>query len=200
MSVKVSEGSSSGDFKLPEPATYLARCVQLIDIGTQYSEHYRKSAHKITFGFELLGETRDDGEPMLVFHRFTASLHKNAALRASLESWRAKPFTPEELGSFDLVKVLGAPCYINIVHSDDGKWANVKSIMALPKGTTAPPALSETLLFDIDNPDMTVYEKFGDKMKAIIEASEEWGARTGKQTGDSHEAPPTPFDDNEPPF
>ena len=175
MGIKVSEQTEGSFEKVPE-GTHVARCVQVIDLGTQFSEHYRKSAHKILFGFELMNEAKQDGEPFLIFMRRTASLHVRSTLRGDLEAWRGKQFTAEELESFDLSSVLGASAYVNVGPSDDGKYMNIRSIMSLPKGAQPGPAKTPLLLFDIDAPDMDVFEQFGDKLKATIESAEEWNA------------------------
>ncbi|MHA1379626.1 MAG: hypothetical protein ACTSRG_14730 [Candidatus Helarchaeota archaeon] len=47
------------------------------------------------------------------------SLHAKATMRKFLESWRGKKFTKEELEGFDLQKILGKPCQLQIIHSDD---------------------------------------------------------------------------------
>ena len=71
--------------------------------------------------------------------RYTLSLHENAALRRDLQSWRGRAFTETELAGFDLKTVLGVPCMITLVHSPDGKYANIQAVAGLPKGMEAPP-------------------------------------------------------------
>lgn len=198
MGIKVSEGSGSGNFEKAPEGTHIARCVQVIDLGTQYSEHYGKSAHKMLFGFELLNEADSEGKPFMVFMRRTASLHKRASLRSDLESWRAKPFTEEELKSFDLSKVLGAPAYISVVQSSDGKWMNISSIMAPPKGSEIPKAKSELVLFDLDDVDMNIFNSFGEKLQETIRKSEEWSDPASVPESDDDPAPK--FDEDEIPF
>ena len=36
------KGTNGGDFQMPEPGTYLARCFRIVDIGTQYGEYQGK--------------------------------------------------------------------------------------------------------------------------------------------------------------
>ena len=67
--------------------------------------------------------------------RHTLSLSDNANLYKDLVAWRGKKFTSEELAGFDLGAVLGAPALINVIHSEDGKWANIGSIMPNMPGT-----------------------------------------------------------------
>ena len=85
-------------------------CSKIIDLGTQYSETFKNSAHKIRIFWEIIGETIEiNGEqmPRLVSKEFTLSLNEKSKLRQALQSWRGKAFTAEELQGFDLRKVLG---------------------------------------------------------------------------------------------
>ena len=68
-------------------------------------------------------------------------------------SWRGRDFTAEELDAFNLRNIVGAPCLMNIIHTEgkDGKtYANIAGLMRLPKGM--PPAKLETdpIIFDLD--------------------------------------------------
>lgn len=82
------------------------------------------------------------GKPYTISNRYTLSLHEKANLRKHLESWRGRVFTEAELDGFDLETVIGANAYIQIVHKVSGKgqtFANIASIMSLPKGMTGLP-------------------------------------------------------------
>jgi len=78
-----------------------------------------------------------------------------------LQSWRGRAFTPEELKKFDLVNVLGKPAFINVTHSvkGDKTYANLTSIMPLPKGMPAPTLEGEALTYSIDEPDPVAFDK-----------------------------------------
>ena len=150
MSLTVSEGATTA-YAPPEAGTFTARCIALIDLGTQRTtyEGEAKSAHKLLLQFEITDpdNRRADGEPFTVSKRFTASLHAKAALRGFLEAWRGRPFTPEELRGFDLKTLLGVPCLLGIVHSSkEGRtFANISSCMRLPKGMAAPAGALEPI-------------------------------------------------------
>jgi hypothetical protein len=78
--------------------------------------------------------------PFLVRRRYTCSLHEKATLRRDLESWRGRAFTDKELEAFDLESLLSVGCLINVIHEsrNGSTYANVASVMRLPKGMTAP--------------------------------------------------------------
>ncbi len=152
-------------------------------MGTQYSEYYGTSSAKVLIGWELPNElqppTSDRAEqPHLVWKRFTCSLHKKAALRSVLESWRGKPFTREELQGFDLKNLLDVPCMLNVVHQESGEntYANVAAVMAMPKGNTVPDRVSDLVYFNITEWNEKVFETFSDNLKETIRKSSEYKA------------------------
>ncbi len=106
-----------GDFEPPPAGTHVARCVQVIDVGTQHwtsAQYGPKSGRKIRLTWELSNETKvfdeTKGEqPIFVSAEYTASLNEKSNLRKVLTSWRGKPFSDEELQGFDPRKI-SAPC------------------------------------------------------------------------------------------
>jgi hypothetical protein len=169
---------SGGSNFTPAPAgTHLAICCQVIDLGHQFSQFYGKTKHKVLIGWELPDEKNEEGKPFLVWNRYTLSLHENSQLTVHLEAWRGRPFTEEERKGFHLKNVLGKPCMLNIAHepgSDGkGKYARVKAVMAIPKGTKVPDLTAEQVLFDIEEWDSSVFDGFSDNLKKTIENSEE---------------------------
>ena len=105
-----------------------------------------------------------DGRPFSISKEYTASIGEKANLRKDLEAWRGRPFSSEELRNFSLENVLGAPCLLGVVHkpSKDGAkvYANVGSIMALPKGMPSPELVNPAVKFDIGTFDQKVFESF----------------------------------------
>jgi hypothetical protein len=126
----------------PAPAgTHCAVCVDVIDLGVvevNYLGKVRKQ-HKIVIAWQI-DETMEDGKPFLVRRRYTCSLHEKATLRRDLESWRGRAFTNTELEAFDLENLLGVGSLLNVIHEsrNGSTFANVASIMRLPKNMTAP--------------------------------------------------------------
>jgi hypothetical protein len=195
MSLTVSEGAA-GSYTPPEAGTFAARCVRLIDLGTQTAtyEGETKAAHKLLIGFEITDSDnrRDDGTPHIVSKRFTASLHPKAALRKFLEAWRGKPFTPAELAAFDLKVLLGQPCLLGIVHDTKGDrtYANLSSCMKLPKGFTAGAGTEPLVHFDVSEPDWTVFAALGSRLQDQIAASPEYARLTPPKTVSLTPPPP----------
>lgn len=130
---------SEGSFEQPPTGMIQAVCVFVHDIGTQVSEYQGKPnvAHKIIVSWELAEKmTEGDyaGKPFMVSKYYTLSLNEKANLRKDLESWRGVKFTEEELDGFDVEKLVGANCFLNLVKNAKDKVV-ISAITQLPKGT-----------------------------------------------------------------
>ena len=142
------------DFKQPPQGTHVARCYQLIDIGTQHGEYLGEPTvrQQMIVRFELPFETdvfEGVEKPLIASKFYTVSLGEKANLRKDLEAWRGKAFTAAELAGFNVSAILGAPCTVSIIHSEKGK-AKVTAVAALPKGTVCPPAFNKVSKFTLD--------------------------------------------------
>lgn len=154
MSIYVSSGGNSDEYKQVSTGTHPAVCTMLVDLGLQSSTFNGETRwkHKLYFRWEVPGERAADGKPLSVGMQITASLHKKGNLRGLLESWRGKAFTEDELQKFDVSAVLGKPCLLNVLQEQKGDkiYANVKGVMALPKSIPAPKAESTPVLYSGD--------------------------------------------------
>jgi hypothetical protein len=178
---------TGGSAFTPCPAgSYLARCVQLIDLGTQTSnfEGEVKRARKVLVAWEILDDEcrKDDGSPFILSKRFTQSLHEKAALRKMLEAWRNRTFSPVELKGFDLGTVLGKDAFLSVIHTDkEGKtFANIAAVMKPPKGMTAPEGTGNEPLvqWDMAAPDWAVFAALTPRLVEQIESSPEFKSLT----------------------
>jgi hypothetical protein len=165
------------EFDIVPEGVYTARCIKLIDLGTQdasFGEEV-KSRKKVYVTWELLDDTvkMSDGRPYAISKTYTASLHEKAGLRKDLQAWRGKRFTESELEGFDLKNVLGTYCLIQVSHTEknDRVYANIDAIMATKE---KPKGINELVHFDIDEPDMAVYEAMPDWLKEKIQLAPEW--------------------------
>lgn len=166
---------------IPE-GTHMARCVQLIDLGTQYSQVYDKESRKVMIRWELPSETilNEEGMevPRMIHAVYTQSLSEKATLRKMLEGWRGKRFSDEELRGFDLSVLAGLPCMVTVVHNSNGgnRYANVSAVAAIPKGMPVPEQVNESIVFDIDNPvDQAKIDCFPEFIQKMIRNSKDMG-------------------------
>lgn len=178
MALTATDNGGGGDFKPAPEGTHIARCVRIIDLGTQPgSQQYPTPRHKVLFVWELPGELEDvDGKkvPMLVMKRYTMSLHENAAMRHDLKAWRGREFTDAELKAFSLKNVVGAPCMVTVVHSSDGRYANLQAVTACPKGLDVPKPHHPLVFWEIENGADETFATFGDRLQETIRKAPEW--------------------------
>lgn len=174
----LTEGSTK-EFEQPPAGNHVARCYQVVDLGTQEGEFQGKpnSARKVSIRWELCNEFMSDGDnagkPFSVGKIYTASLNEKATLRHHLESWRGRAFTQEELMGFDSSKLLGVACMVNVGMSENNK-AKVLSVAALPKGMQAPPMVNQPVKFELDNFNGQVFESLSKWLKGEIVKSPEY--------------------------
>ena len=123
---------------IPAPeGSHSAVCVDVVDLGileVTYNGRTEKK-HMIRLVWQI-DQDMNNGKPFCVSRRFTLSLHKKAALRATLEGWRGRTFTEAELAGFDLEALIGSPCLLTIIHvaHDGSTFANVSTVMKPPPG------------------------------------------------------------------
>lgn len=198
--------SGGGNFEQAPVGTHVARCIGLIDIGTQHGEYQGAPTvrRQCIVKWELPNEKMETGEyagqPFTVSKFYTQSLSEKANLRKDLVNWRGRDFTDDELAGFDAKNIIGKPCMVSITTNAKGR-ASVSGVMALPKGTSVPDQINPSLYFSLEDGefDQAVYDEFSDKMKAMIQASDEWKERAGiavkKSSGpdDDFHDDPIPF-------
>jgi len=147
------------EFQIVDEGTHIAICTAVVGIGPQETHFGEKEQLKIRFEISLERVTYTDKDgiehegPMIVWKTYTASLNEKANLRKDLESWRSRRFTEEELNGWDIGAIVGKPCMITIVHSENnGKtYANVATVTGVPKGTTVPDAENDLIDFSFDD-------------------------------------------------
>jgi hypothetical protein len=176
------EGSSN--FQLIPAGNYIARCYSMVHIGTIEEEYQgqKKMLNKVQLRWETPEEkavfSQEKGEqPFSVSKEFTCSLHEKSTLRKFLESWRGKGFTEEEARRFDLSKLLGAACMVNVIHkvsASGNKRAEISGISAMPKGFKCPEPINPPLIFTIQQPDWDVFETLTEFVKEKIKKSKEY--------------------------
>lgn len=142
---------------------YVARCYKMIQIGTvdEIILGEKKTLNKVRIGWELPTELKvfseEKGEqPLVIDKEFTLSMHEKSNLRAALKSWRGKDFTDKEAESFDITKLIGAPCMINIIHKPGKKdpsktYQEISGITPMPRGMKAPPQINPTFILSYDD-------------------------------------------------
>ncbi len=177
MGLTASNQGGGKDFAPCPEGMHHAVCVAVIDIGTHIN-NFGNEQQKMVLMWEIpaLPNPDNDNKPFTVSKRYTNSLSEKAHLLKDLTTWRGTAFTAEQMAKFDVSKVLGQPCMLQIMHSppQDGRktYANVNAVMQLPPGTHPPSATIPSVMFDIDNPDMNIYNNLSKGMQNTIMRSE----------------------------
>ena len=178
---RFASNKGGGEFQQAPIGTHIARCIRLIDLGTQRGEYQGKVTmrNQVLVMWELPQELATEGEqegkPFIVSKFYTNSLHEKAVLRHDLVTWRGRDFTKEEEAQFDLQNILGKPCMVAVVHNENGK-SKVSAVMSMPKGQVCPPAVNDLLAFWLDEFNADVFEGLSDGLKDIIKKSPEYAA------------------------
>lgn len=208
MSLNVSEKGGSNR-PLTPAGTHIARCIKLIDLGTQHDTYLGqpKILQKIRVYWELPEELaifndEKGEEPYTISNEYTASLGEKAHLRHHLEAWRGRKFTADELKGFDLKSIVGKPCMITVVHqtSKDGTkvYDKVTAVTALPKDQkTKKPMdvtaqINPTVIYDIEDGENEVFKGLPEFIQNTIRASEEF--TNPKAAGNTQQEPDSETD------
>ena len=123
-----------------------AVCCDVVDLGLVKTEWGEKPKVRLVFqlalfaedGVELYNPDFTEVDKRFEVNRpFGLSLSEKSLLRPFLESWRGRKFTKEELEGFDLEKLIGVNCQVQIIHNitDQGKtYANIQAVVPLGRG------------------------------------------------------------------
>ena len=107
-------------------------------------------------------------------------------------------------------KLVGAYGMVNVTESEtNGKtYSNIAGLTPLPGAlrNAKPPAVHPVLLFDLDAPDMAIFNSFHEKLQEAIKKSPEWQRHAGPKRTQHDSGPPTDdipaeaYDDADIPF
>lgn len=161
------------------PGTYMAICTAIYELGEQQLSFKGKTryAQQIQFVFEIPEERIEiDGEDKArqLSRRFTVSAGKKAGLRKFISSWLGKTFTDEEFKAFDTDTLLRKNAMIQVVLNDTGEYANIDTIMSLPKGVKASKPEADPIIFKMDEWDDALFETLPDWVKEKLMNSTEF--------------------------
>lgn len=174
-------------FKRPEPldaGSYPARLVQLVGLGVQAQQPYKGETKPprltVRLTYELLDEFMkdEDGNDIEDKPRWVSEDMSLLSLSQDLATSTKRYYAldPEDTADGDWEKLIGAPCIVTLIQSKDKRpgndnvYNNVANVSAMrPKeAAKAPPLKNPSLVWDFYNPDVEVFEKFPDWIKANI--------------------------------
>jgi len=105
-------------------------------------------------------------------------------------------FTEEELRGFDIQKVLGANCMVQVLHTkkEDKTYANVVSVIPLMKGMNKKTPENPLRVFSFET-DEFIPDGTPEWIQKKIESAEEWQLKGKPNPG----TPENSFDERNPP-
>lgn len=177
--------NNASTFEPIAAGNYFARCYSMVDLGTQNTGFKDEAGEdkwqrQVRIGWELPDESFEkDGHQRCktISGTYTLSMNEKANLRKILESWRGASFTDEQAKAFDVTKLLGVACMLNIIHktSNGGKlYANVSAVTSVPKGMGVKAQVNKTEVFTFEEYSDDSFSRLPDYLKDIIKKSTEW--------------------------
>ncbi len=174
-------------FELVPAGNHVARCFSMIEIGTEESEFQGKKKHlyRVRVTWELPNEKKvfdqaKGEQPFTISKDYTLSMFDQANLRQDLESWRGKAFTEDEAKSFDITKLIGVPCLLNVVHTVSQKgssYSKISGVTPLIKGMNCPPQINPSFVFSYDTWDDKKFAGLPEYIRKRIESTPEFKKR-----------------------
>ncbi len=188
--------SGGSDFEIAPEGMHVARCTRVIDQGHQEVTFSgtTKIQPKVWVMWELPNverkyidkEQNEQTGCAVISQRYTRSAHQKAKLRMDTETWFGKKLSDkdvEDMGGIDMRAMLDKPAYINVVHSTDGKYANIGSINPVPAEINVPERVGELIYLELtkEGYKKDVFEALSPRMQETIMKSDEWQNVSGNE-------------------
>jgi hypothetical protein len=211
MALVASNETTGGGFEksLLEESNYMARVVQVIDMGIQpqraFQGQEKPPVQQIRVTYELVTEflEGDETKPRWISEQFP--LYSLGSDRAkSTKRYLMLDPTREHKG--DWSKLVGSPCLVHVtkwVSKDGSKEGNGVGSVGKPlSGMPVPELVNEGSFFDYDAPNMDMFTAFPDWLKELLtEAGNYPGSALQQALGGDAPAPvdeDAPFDEDIP--
>ena len=191
-SIIANGGNDTPSYPTVSVGVHKARCVRVIDLGTQQNDYQRQISWKrqVMLIWEVPSETDNKGEPLTISKFYTLSLNEKANLANDLVSWRGRPFTETEKKAFDISKVVGKPCNINVILNQKGK-PKVSTVMPIGKNDEIAQQFHPSMVFsitDFQEKKMEVFNQLPEGIRNIILKSKELEGTEKQDLGDENNA------------
>ena len=191
-SIIANGGNDTPSYPTVSVGVHKARCVRAIDLGTQQNDYQGQISWKrqVMLIWEVPSETDNKGEPLTISKFYTLSLNEKANLANDLVSWRGRPFTETEKKGFDISKVVGKPCSINVILNQKGK-PKVSTVMPIGKNDDIAQQFHPSVVFnitDFQEKKMEVFNQLPEGIRNIILKSKELEGTEKQDLGDENNA------------
>ena len=191
-SIIANGGNDTPSYPTVSVGVHKDRCVRVIDLGTQHNDYQGQISWKrqVMLIWEVPSETDNKGEPLTISKFYTLSLNEKANLANDLVSWRGRPFTETEKKAFDISKVAGKPCSINVILNQNGK-PKVSTVMPIGKNDEIAQQFHPNMVFsitDFQEKKMEVFNQLPEGIRNIILKSKELEGTEKQDLGDENNA------------
>lgn len=175
MSLKASESKNQGsskEYELLEASTYPARVVAVVELGMQtmlpWAGKEKPPAQKILFTYEFVDEflKDEDGQDDTGKPRWLSESMPIYSLEAEKAKSTIRYFSmdPDQVFGGDFAALIDLPVMVTVIQDPgrDGKVRNRISGVARMRAKDAdkcPALVNEANVFDLDAPDMEVYNR-----------------------------------------
>ena len=188
MAIIAKSSGESTQRELIPAGTYVARCYSVVHLGhvTQKYLGEEKVIDLVRFTWELPTELKcfsaeKGDQPCAISKEMTFSLNEKSNLRAMLNAWRGKALTEEEAKAFDLAKLIGAPCMLNIIHqpskaNPEKVYERIAAVMPMMKGMSCPPQVNPSFEFSVSDYDQRKMDTLPNFLQEMIRGSKEYQA------------------------
>ena len=173
MSLIVKDDSQQSKYPQLSTGVHNARCIRVIDLGTQRNEYQGQVSwkRKVMITWEV--HNKDSEEPFEISNFYNNSLYEKANLSKDLTSWRGRPFTEDEKKGFDISNLVGKVCQLNVIEGNNGK---PKVATVLPTKDEVGIQHNKSLVFSIDQyqkGELTVFNQLREGIRNMILESKE---------------------------
>lgn len=169
-----------------EAGVYPARLVQIIDMGLQpqrpYKGQEKPPAYEINTTYELVDAfmVNEDGEELLDKPRWVSESYPIYSLEADMakSTKRYLALDPEQVHEGNFGDLADTPCNVTIViNKAEGKtYTNIAGVAAMRPRDAAkcPPLVNDIRVFDLEKPDLEVFNKLPKWMQDKITSNLEF--------------------------
>jgi hypothetical protein len=178
------KGAVGQQRELIPAGNYVAICYSMIQIGTVDNTYkgVTKKVPKVRLGWELSEELKvfkegDIAKPLVIEKDYTLYMTDRSNLRKDLESWRGGTWTDKEAEDFDITKLVGAACLLNIIHheADSGKtYEKISGITKLPKSMPVPKIFNPKRILQFDDWNQELFDSLPEFITDQIKTSLEY--------------------------
>jgi len=180
----------------PAPAgIHPGRVYAVVDLGHQEKEWQGKVniLHQVWLAWEfpeLEFETDSSEKTCKTQSIFlTLSTSDKSNMLPLLEGWKGRELTNQEKINFDVSKILGHPCYVQIIHKEDGN-GKINALSPPDQKCKDLQPVHDKVYFSFED-GMEIPENVPEGIKNIIMKSEEYN-QIGQQNDYDYEPPQEP--------